>query len=675
MVVMKLNPKQDEAVKYISGPCLVLAGAGSGKTRVITNKIAYLVQKCEYKARNIAAVTFTNKAAKEMRERVLQTLNKQEAKGLWVSTFHTLGLEIIKKELKTLGFKEGFSLFDDQDTNQLLGELTEDELKKDKDLLNLLKMQIGSWKNELILPEQAIREARDAQKALFAQLYARYQNQLRAYNALDFDDLIMIPTLLLSNNATSRERWQQRFRYLLVDEYQDTNTSQYQLVKLLVGERARFTVVGDDDQSIYSWRGARPQNLVLLGKDYPGLRLIKLEQNYRSAQRILKAANILIANNPHDIEKKLFSELGYGEPIKVIGCRDEEHECERVVAEIISHKFMKRTSYKDYAILYRGNHQARGFEKSLMSNRIPYKISGGMSFFSRSEIKDIMAYLRLLVNQDDDNAFLRIVNTPRREIGTVTLEKLGTLANEKHQSLFATCFDNDLGYRLKGRGLNALSGFARWVVELSDNAVRSDTLEAVKDLVRNINYEAYLYESSPSAKAAEMRMKNVSELYRWITDMLTGDADNEPMTLPEVVSKLTLRDMLERNEEEDESDAVQLLTLHASKGLEYPYVFMVGMEEGLLPHQVSIDEENVDEERRLAYVGITRAQQELTLTYAKIRRQFGETSQTELSRFVQELPQDDLAFENKKAPSSQAERMEKGQARVANLRAMLKKPS
>ena len=535
-------------------------------------------------------------------------------------------------------------------------------------------MEIGSWKNELVLPEQAIREARDAQKALFAQLYARYQTQLRAYNALDFDDLIMIPTLLLTSNATSRERWQQRFKYLLVDEYQDTNTSQYQLVKLLVGERARFTVVGDDDQSIYSWRGARPQNLVLLSKDYPGLRLIKLEQNYRSAQRILKSANILIANNPHDIEKKLFSELGYGEPIKVIGCRDEEHESERVVAEIISHKFMKRTSYKDYAILYRGNHQARGFEKSLMSNRIPYKISGGMSFFARSEIKDIMAYLRLLVNQDDDNAFLRIVNTPRREIGTVTLEKLGTLANEKHQSLFATCFDNDLSYRLKGRGFNALAGFARWIVELSDNAVRSDTLEAVKDLVRNINYEAYLYESSPSAKAAEMRMKNVSELYRWITDMLTGDADNEPMTLAEVVSKLTLRDMLERNEEEDESDAVQLLTLHASKGLEYPYVFMVGMEEGLLPHQVSIDEDNVDEERRLAYVGITRAQQELTLTYAKIRRQFGETSETELSRFVQELPQDDLAFENKKAPSSQAERMEKGQARVANLRAMFKKP-
>lgn len=508
---MKLNPKQDEAVKYISGPCLVLAGAGSGKTRVITNKIAYLVQQCEYKAKNIAAVTFTNKAAKEMRERVAQTLGKQEAKGLWVSTFHTLGLEIIKKEVKTLGYKPGFSLFDDQDTNQLLSELTEKELERDKDLLNLLKMQIGNWKNELILPERAIREAREPQKALFAQLYARYQTQLRAYNALDFDDLIMIPTLLLNQSVDVRERWQQRFRYLLVDEYQDTNTSQYQLVKLLVGERARFTVVGDDDQSIYSWRGAKPQNLVLLSKDFPGLRLIKLEQNYRSAGRILKAANILIANNPHEFDKQLFSELGYGDPIRVIATRDEEHEAERVVAEIISHKFMKRTSYRDYALLYRGNHQARVFEKALMTNRIPYKISGGMSFFARSEIKDIMAYLRFLVNQDDDNAFLRIVNTPRREIGPVTLEKLGSFANERHISLFAACFESELADRLAGRGLNALMGFARWVVELSDRATRGDTLEAVKDMIREINYEAYLYESSPSAKAAEMRMKNVSD--------------------------------------------------------------------------------------------------------------------------------------------------------------------
>ena len=670
---MQMNPKQDEAVKYISGPCLVLAGAGSGKTRVIINKIAYLIQKCDYKARNIAAVTFTNKAAKEMKERLKQTLGKQESKGIWISTFHTLGLEIIKKEIKTLGFKPGFSLLDDQDTNQLLNDLTEKELKKDKDQLNLLKMQISNWKNELIIPKQAIAEAREPQKVLFAQLYERYQIQLRAYNALDFDDLIMIPTLLLAKLPEVTLRWQNRFRYLLVDEYQDTNTSQYQLVKYLVGERARFTVVGDDDQSIYSWRGAKPQNLVLLSKDFPSLRLIKLEQNYRSYQRILKSANILIDNNPHVFDKKLFSELAYGEQIKVIGTRDEEHEAERVVAEIISHKFMQRTNYKDYAILYRGNHQARIFEKGLMANRIPYKISGGMSFFARAEIKDIMAYLRLLVNQDDDNAFLRIVNTPRREIGTVTLEKLGTLANEKHISLFEACFDSELTNRLSGRGFNALQGFGRWVVELSDNAVRGDTLEAVKAMIHQIDYEDYLYESSPSGKAAEMRMKNVSELYKWITDMLVGNDENPPMTLAEVVTKLTLRDMMERNEDEEESDAVQLLTLHASKGLEYPYVFMVGMEEGLLPHQVSIDEENIEEERRLAYVGITRAQQELIFTYAKTRRQYGETSTTELSRFVQELPQDDLAYESRKQPTTQSERMEKGQSKVAGLRAMLKK--
>ncbi|WP_042146646.1 MULTISPECIES: DNA helicase Rep [unclassified Pseudoalteromonas] len=670
---MQMNPKQDEAVKYISGPCLVLAGAGSGKTRVIINKIAYLIQKCDYKARNIAAVTFTNKAAKEMKERLKQTLGKQESKGIWISTFHTLGLEIIKKEIKTLGFKSGFSLLDDQDTNQLLNDLTEKELKKDKEQLNLLKMQISNWKNELIIPKQAIAEAREPQKVLFAQLYERYQIQLRAYNALDFDDLIMIPTLLLAKFPEVTLRWQNRFRYLLVDEYQDTNTSQYQLVKYLVGKRACFTVVGDDDQSIYSWRGAKPQNLVLLSKDFPSLRLIKLEQNYRSYQRILKSANILIDNNPHVFDKKLFSELAYGEQIKVIGTRDEEHEAERVVAEIISHKFMQRTNYKDYAILYRGNHQARIFEKGLMANRIPYKISGGMSFFARAEIKDIMAYLRLLVNQDDDNAFLRIVNTPRREIGTVTLEKLGTLANEKHISLFEACFDSELTNRLSGRGFNALQGFGRWVVELSDNTVRGDTLEAVKAMIHQIDYEDYLYESSPSGKAAEMRMKNVSELYKWITDMLIGNDENPPMTLAEVVTKLTLRDMMERNEDEEESDAVQLLTLHASKGLEYPYVFMVGMEEGLLPHQVSIDEENIEEERRLAYVGITRAQQELIFTYAKTRRQYGETSTTELSRFVQELPQDDLAYESRKQPTTQSERMEKGQSKVAGLRAMLKK--
>ncbi|MBY5922638.1 DNA helicase Rep [Ferrimonas balearica] len=670
---MKLNPAQQEAVNYVSGPCLVLAGAGSGKTRVITNKIAYLVQRCGYKARHIAAVTFTNKAAREMKERVAQTLGKGESRGLWISTFHTLGLDIIRREHKVLGLKPGFSLFDDQDTLALLKELTENELNEDKDQLRMLITQISNWKNDLVLPEKALTLARDPQQILHAQLYERYRSHLIAYNALDFDDLIMLPTLLLASNAEVREKWQNRLRYLLVDEYQDTNTSQYELVKLLVGERARFTVVGDDDQSIYSWRGAKPQNLVLLGKDFPSLKLIKLEQNYRSSGCILNAANILIANNPHVYDKTLRSELGYGEKLKVIMANNEDHEAERVVAELVRHKFVNHAKFKDYAILYRGNHQSRLFEKALMTNRIPYKLSGGTSFFSRSEIKDIMGYLRLLVNPDDDNAFLRICNVPKRGMGPATLEKLGRLANERQISLFAAAFEPELERVLPPQAAETVMVFTRWLVELGDRAERGDTLAALKDLVREINYEDHLYDTSPSPKAAEMRMKNVSELYRWITDMLEGDELEEPMTLNQVVTRLTLRDMMERNSEEEEADQVQMMTFHASKGLEFPYVFMVGTEEGLLPHQSSLDEGNVEEERRLAYVGITRAQRELIFTLCRERRQFGEQIRCEPSRFLLELPQDDLVWENRQRQPSEQERMSTGKTNVAMLRAMLAK--
>ncbi|OAN16904.1 ATP-dependent DNA helicase Rep [Photobacterium jeanii] len=671
---MKLNPRQTEAVNYISGPCLVLAGAGSGKTRVITNKIAYLVQVCGHKARNIAALTFTNKAAREMKERLGQTLGKKEAKGLMVSTFHTLGLNIIRREYKALGIKAGFSLFDDQDQMALLKELTEAEIDGDKDLLKQLLSCISNWKNDMLSPAAAKAQARSERDQLFAHCYEMYQRQMKAYNALDFDDLILMPVLLLRDNQEVRERWQNKIRYLLVDEYQDTNTSQYIFVKLLVGERSRFTVVGDDDQSIYSWRGAQPENLVLLQKDFPALRVIKLEQNYRSTSRILRTANILIANNPHIFEKTLFSEIPDGELLKVITAKNEEHEAEKVVGELIAHRFLNKTDYKDYSILYRGNHQSRLFEKALMQNRIPYKISGGTSFFARAEIKDIMAYLRLLTNQDDDNAFLRVVNTPRREIGPVTLEKLGTYANMRGKSLFAASFELGLEQHLTGRGLEALQRFTRWVVELADNAERGDTVAAVRQMIRDINYEDWLYESSPSPKAAEMRMKNVSDLYSWITADLEGDNyDQEVKTLKEVVQRLTLRDMMERGEDDDDADQVQLMTLHASKGLEFPYVYLVGAEEGILPHQTSIDEDNVEEERRLAYVGITRAQRELTFTLCKERRQYGELIKPEPSRFLYELPQDDLQWERDKPPVTQQERMQKGQAHIANLRAMFKK--
>ncbi|HEQ3486462.1 TPA: DNA helicase Rep [Vibrio cholerae] len=671
---MKLNPRQDEAVKYVSGPCLVLAGAGSGKTRVITNKIAYLVQQCGYKARNIAAVTFTNKAAREMKERVAQTLGKGESRGLMVSTFHTLGLNIIRREFKALGLKAGFSLFDDQDQLALLKELTEKQLDGDKDLLRLLLSTISNWKNDMLTPPQAKAMAKGEQQQLFAHCFELYQKQMQSYNALDFDDLILLPVLLLRSNEEVRQRWQNRIRYLLVDEYQDTNTSQYELVKLLVGERGRLTVVGDDDQSIYSWRGAKPQNLVLLGEDFPSLKLIKLEQNYRSTSRILRAANILIANNPHVYQKALFSELAEGEKLKVILANNENHEAERVTAEIIAHKFLNRTEYRDYAILYRGNHQSRLIEKSLTQNRVPYKLSGGTSFFARAEIKDIMAYLRVLVNPDDDNAFLRIVNTPKREIGPATLEKLGSYANMRGKSLFTTSFELGLEQHLSGRGLDNLRRFTEWLVAIADNAERGNTVEAVRALVRDIRYEDWLYETSASPKAAEMRMKNVSDLYSWIVADLEGDnPDQQEKTLKEVVQRLTLRDMMERGEENDDSDAVQLMTLHASKGLEFPYVYLIGAEEGILPHQTSIDEENVEEERRLMYVGITRAQRELTFMVCKERRQFGELIKPTQSRFLDELPQEDIEWEVKKKTVTQEERMAKGQAHIANLRAMFKK--
>ncbi|GIC07201.1 ATP-dependent DNA helicase Rep [Vibrio cholerae] len=671
---MKLNPRQDEAVKYVSGPCLVLAGAGSGKTRVITNKIAYLVQQCGYKARNIAAVTFTNKAAREMKERVAQTLGKGESRGLMVSTFHTLGLNIIRREFKALGLKAGFSLFDDQDQLALLKELTEKQLDGDKDLLRLLLSTISNWKNDMLTPPQAKAMAKGEQQQLFAHCFELYQKQMQSYNALDFDDLILLPVLLLRSNEEVRQRWRNRIRYLLVDEYQDTNSSQYELVKLLVGERGRLTVVGDDDQSIYSWRGAKPQNLVLLGEDFPSLKLIKLEQNYRSTSRILRAANILIANNPHVYQKALFSELAEGEKLKVILANNEDHEAERVTAEIIAHKFLNRTEYRDYAILYRGNHQSRLIEKSLTQNRVPYKLSGGTSFFARAEIKDIMAYLRVLVNPDDDNAFLRIVNTPKREIGPATLEKLGSYANMRGKSLFTASFELGLEQHLSGRGLENLRRFTEWLVAIADNAERGNTVEAVRALVRDIRYEDWLYETSASPKAAEMRMKNVSDLYSWIVADLEGDnPDQQEKTLKEVVQRLTLRDMMERGEENDDSDAVQLMTLHASKGLEFPYVYLIGAEEGILPHQTSIDEENVEEERRLMYVGITRAQRELTFMVCKERRQFGELIKPTQSRFLDELPQEDLEWEVKKKPVTQEERMAKGQAHIANLRAMFKK--
>ncbi len=644
-----LNPRQKEAVHYIDGPSLVLAGAGSGKTSVITRKIAYLVEHCGIPARHIAAVTFTNKAAREMKERVtglLKASKKSSAKGLTVSTFHNLGLNIIRREYKALGFKPGFSIFDAEDAKSLLKELMMKDGDIDSDHLDLVQHQISNWKNDLLCPDRALSKATSAGEEKIAYIYKRYNQALLAYNAVDFDDLILIPAQLFLDQEDVLQRWQRRIRYLLVDEYQDTNSSQYLLVKMLVGDRGTLTVVGDDDQSIYAWRGARPENLSLLKKDFPTLKLIKLEQNYRSTSRILKCANHLIAHNPHEFDKQLWSEMGMGESLRLLRCANEEAEAERVATEIFMQRQNRSCKYSDFAVLYRGNHQARLLEIKLQQHNIPYKISGGTSFFAKTEIKDIMAYMRLLVNPTDDNAFLRIINTPRRQIGTGTLEALGRYATQREISLFDACQEMGIQSHIPKQSLDRIVRFTGWFQRVAENTRGSDPGAALREMVDDIDYESWLHQNASSPVVAERRLENVFYLLDSIRNTIERDnAEEGDGSLESAIRKLMLRDMMEQQEEEDTLDQVQLLTLHASKGLEYPHVFMVGMEEDLLPHRSSIEEDNIEEERRLTYVGITRAQRTLTMTLAGKRKQFGEVFETTPSRFIEELPPEDVERE------------------------------
>ncbi len=650
--MQRLNDRQAEAVHYIDSPLLVLAGAGSGKTSVITSKIAYLIQQCGISARNIVAVTFTNKAAREMKERVGKLVKGKASSGLTVSTFHNLGLNIIRREAKSLGFKPGFSIFDQQDARSLITDLMQRDASADDNSVEQVQHCISNWKNDLISPAQALEKARQPWEQTAAIVYEHYNRTLKAYNSVDFDDLIMKPVELFRNNPQVQQRWQQKVHYLLVDEYQDTNGAQYELVKRLVGDRRKLTVVGDDDQSIYAWRGAKPENLAQLKQDYPSLKVIKLEQNYRSTSRILKAANTLIANNPHVFEKTLWSEMGVGDEIRVIKCRNDEMECERIATEILTHKLRHDNHYRDYAVLYRGNFQSRLLELKLQHHGIPYHINGGTSFFARAEVKDIMAYLRLLINQDDDNAFLRVVNTPKREIGPSTLEKLGNYANKHHISMYKACEEAALEETLAPQYVERLRRFTQWLDNVSRQLQTSaDPMQIVREMITDTDYENWLMQHSSTPVQAEKRIANVWFLVDALQQTLQrGDEDR---TVEDAIARLILRDMLERNEEEDDADRVQLLTLHASKGLEYPHVFMMGMEEELLPHRTSIEEDNIEEERRLTYVGITRARQSLTITLAGQRKQFGEIIDTLPSRFLDELPQEDLAYSGFDTPSSQ----------------------
>lgn len=661
-----LNQQQSQAVHYMKGPLLVLAGAGSGKTRVITRKIVHLIQDLGFNAGNISAVTFTNKAAREMKSRISRELDSDTARGLKVSTFHTLGLNILRSEYRHVGLKKGFSLMDQEDAKNALKEL----LKHDKqdEHTDTIQWQISRWKNALITPDQALANAENDLEHTQARQYLAYQELLMAYNAVDFDDLLVKPVKLFEQHQEILDKWHNRIRYLLVDEYQDTNNAQYELVRLLVGTRQALTVVGDDDQSIYAWRGACPENLAKLKTDFPRLKIIKLEQNYRSSSRILKAANMLIANNPHVFDKKLWSDLGPGDPIRVLHCRNDQDEEDRVAAEIIHHRFKNNSRFGDYAILYRGNHQSRGFEKALRKNNIPYFLSGGQSFFNRAEVKDVMAYLRLLANPDDDTAFLRIINTPGRGIGAGTLQKLASHARQRDVSLKHAINDLALIDIIKPAILSKLKSFSRMMDHYQQVAETISVSDCIRLLLNEIDYLAWLKDQNSNDKAAERKWENIEDLIEWL-ERLKED-ERRDGSLADLVSHLILMDVLDRQDEEEGGDRVSLMTLHAAKGLEFPHVFLVTMEEDSLPHHVSIEEGNIEEERRLAYVGITRARRSLTMTLARKRRKFGELVTCEPSRFLEELPEQDLVHEGA-GKSDPQQLKEKGSAHLAGIRSML----
>jgi ATP-dependent DNA helicase Rep len=665
-----LNPQQLAAVKLLDHPLLVLAGAGSGKTRVITEKIAYLIKQ-GMPARHIAAVTFTNKAAREMKSRIGKIVSDKELRGLRISTFHSLGLDILRREHKALGFKSGISIFDEQDRLALLKELIKHSPNAyDLDQVDRYAWQISRWKNLFVPPEQAEGQGQSETQAA-ARLYGEYARQIKSYNAVDFDDLILQPVLLLQQQPELLEKWRNQLRYLLVDEYQDTNMTQYQLVKLLTGALGRFTVVGDDDQSIYAWRGAQPENLAQIQKDYPRLKIIKLEQNYRSTGRILKVANHLIANNPHVFEKRLWSALGHGDPLRVLKAKDEVAEARQIASDIVHHKFRHRGAYEDYAILYRGNHQSRLFERALREHGIPYFISGGQSFFTYAEVKDILAYLRLLVNPEDDAAFLRVVNVPRREIGPTTLEKLAQYAKHRHTSLFQACFELGLEQVLPANAVHRLRHFSEWLTDVADHAARGDTFAVIEAFFEALGYANWLKETSSNEQSAQRRLGNVRELIDWLKRIATEEqGQGKEKSLAEVVAKIMLLDILDRQEEENSGDRVSLMTLHAAKGLEFPYVYLVGMEENLLPHQTSIDENTIEEERRLAYVGITRAQNQLTFSYCTHRKRYGEMNDCRPSRFLSELPAEELEWADRN-PLDPEVKKERGQASIAQIKSLL----
>jgi len=643
-----LNTAQMTAVHHLDTSCLVLAGAGSGKTRVIVHKIARLLQ-AGLLPRQIAAITFTNKAAAEMRERAKALVGPRAAKELAVSTFHSLGVRLLRSDGARVGLKPNFSILDSDDVQ---GVIREAGACTDNALARRMQWTISLWKNQGLDAAGAERAATSDDERVAARVMRLYQERLQAFQAVDFDDLIGLPLKMLQTDDEVRAKWQATFQHVLVDEYQDTNAVQYELLKALVGPQGVFTAVGDDDQSIYGWRGATIDNLKRLPQDYPQLRVIPLEQNYRSTGHILRAANAVIAKNPKIYEKKLWSEFGDGEPVKVIDCDSEEHEAERAVARIQSLRSNGGTKLADFAVLYRANHQARVFEQKLRAAQIPYKVSGGQSYFDRAEIKDLCAWLRLLVNQDDDPAFLRAVTTPKRGIGHQTLASLGEFASKWKISLFEALFAPSLPMALKGKAVEALQDFGRAVHELEHRAKHTSGQEEAKALLtgwlKDIGYEQHLHDGEDSEKLAAARWGNVLDFVDWIarrcgsrdddSEQATGTFETERQTVLQVAQTIAV--IISLADRQDEQDVVTLSTLHAAKGLEWPHVVLAGVNEGLLPFRSGDEDmtvERLEEERRLMYVGITRARATLVVSTLRRRKKGRDTVQGVPSRFIAEM--------------------------------------
>ena len=654
-----LNPPQRAAVLHDQGPLLVLAGAGSGKTRVIVEKIAHLVDSGRYPAKRIAAITFTNKSAKEMRERVGKRIKGEAAGELTICTFHALGLKFLQIEHAAVGLRRGFSIFDADDSAAQVKDLMPGAKPEAiEDTKNL----ISRAKNAGLSPEQALAAARSTREMEAARLYARYQARLSSFNAVDFDDLIRLPVQVLEENTEVVAAWRERIGYLLVDECQDTNDAQYRLLKAIAGPRGHFTCVGDDDQSIYAWRGANPENLQQMARDYPALQIIKLEQNYRCSNRVLRAANALIARNPHEHPKTLWSDQADGERIRVWECRDGEHEAEKVAAEIFFQHESAQVPWNEFCILFRGNHQSRPLEKALQLLRVPYHLTGGTAFLERQEVKDALAWLRVLANPDDDAAFLRAVQSPKREVGATSLARLAELAASKHLPMSRAAQSMGALQQLPPRAANGLGAFNDAIADLRAHAAQLSAADLVRRLAEKSGLLADLRGQCRDEASFQRRKANLDELAEWFEGGPRGASAGD------LAAQLAL---LSRNDKDDGGNQVRLMSLHAAKGLEFGCVFIVGCEDGTLPHEAALEEGSLEEERRLMYVGITRAKSRLWLSHSRETRRFREKLRLQPSRFLDELPAAELQRDGADPVADAAAKKERASAGFAAIQALL----